>query len=92
MNIKPLTAKRRGKKVPLRPDWEEVKDDLMYQVCKAKFTQHPDLQEMLLATGNQELQEGNTWGDTYWGVCKGKGQNKLGKILMRIREELREEN
>ena len=60
----------------------------MYDVVKAKFSiKH--LKEMLLATGNEELIEGNLWNDTYWGVCNGKGQNKLGKILMRVREELR---
>lgn len=44
---------------------------------------------MLLKTGDEELVEGNTWGDTFWGVCKGKGRNELGKILMKVREEFR---
>ena len=51
----------------------------------------PELREKLLATGNEELIEGNWWGDTYWGVCKGKGENNLGKSLMKIRTELQEE-
>lgn len=61
----------------------------MYEICLAKFTQHEFLKEALLATGDSELIEGNTWRDYFWGVCNGKGQNKLGKILMRIRAELR---
>lgn len=60
----------------------------MYTVCLAKFTQKPELEAMLLATGDKVLVEGNTWGDTEWGVCDGVGKNLLGKILMRIRGEL----
>lgn len=88
-NLTPQAAKKLWKKIPLRSDWEEIKNNVMYQVCKAKFEQNPDLMDLLIATGNQELQEGNRWGDTYWGVCKGEGQNMLGKILMRIRDEHR---
>lgn len=88
-SMNPKEAKREGKRVPLREDWEEIKDNVMYEVCKSKF-QNPDLAKKLLDTGDEELVEGNTWNDTYWGVCNGEGQNKLGKILMRIREELRE--
>ena len=87
-HLKPGDAKRLGFKVALRPDWETEKDRIMYEICLAKFRQNPDLAERLIATGNAELIEGNTWNDKYWGVCYGKGQNKLGKILMRIREEL----
>lgn len=71
----------------LRPDWEEVKDDVMYTVCKAKFLQNPGLLKKLLDTGDAELIEGNTWNDQIWGVCNGSGENRLGKILMRIRDE-----
>jgi ribA/ribD-fused uncharacterized protein len=85
----PGKAKRMGKKVKLRPDWEQVKDEEMYEVCFVKFFSDPELNEMLQATGDAELIEGNTWGDKYWGVCRGEGQNKLGKILMRVREEMR---
>ena len=63
----------------------------MYDVCKAKFTQNPELAEKLLATGEQELVEGNNWNDTFWGMCRGKGKNMLGNILMKIREELASE-
>ena len=52
-----------------------------------KFS-NPDLKEKLLATGNEELVEGNWWGDQYWGICDGIGKNKLGKLLMKVRKEL----
>ena len=86
----PSAAKHAGRKVDLRKDWEDVKEELMYQICKAKFTQHPDLAQKLLNTGREELIEGNDWGDRTWGMVGGKGRNLLGKILMRIREELKE--
>ena len=83
------TAKRMGRRVELRVDWETVKERIMYEICLAKFTQHSELAQKLLKTGTKYLVEGNYWGDTEWGVCNGKGKNKLGKILMRVREELR---
>lgn len=61
---------------------------IMYEICKAKFRQNPDLAERLISTSDFELIEGNNWGDHIWGVCDGYGENRLGKILMRIREEL----
>ena len=88
----PSEAKRLGRRVRLRSDWEQVKYDVMLDVVRAKFNQHPDLAQKLLATGDEELVEGNDWGDTYWGVCNGRGKNMLGKILMRVRAELRGEN
>ena len=60
----------------------------MYLICRAKFFQNEDLGQKLMNTGDAVLIEGNYWGDRYWGVCNGEGQNKLGKILMKIREEL----
>ncbi len=62
----------------------------LYFIRIAKFTQHSDLGEQLLATGDAELIEGNTWNDTEWGICNGIGDNKLGKILMRIRKILKD--
>lgn len=82
-------AKRYGKKIELRPDWEEVKYDIMYKIVYDKFTRNKDLGEKLIATGDAQLIEGNTWGDQIWGVCKGKGTNWLGKILMKVREEIK---
>lgn len=90
-NLPPNKAKALGRRVKLREDWEEVKDQIMYEVVKAKFEQNPTLLEKLLSTGNAYLEEGNTWGDDYWGVpFGGTGQNKLGHILMRLREEFRQ--
>lgn len=83
-------ARKLGRKVRLCKDWEDIKDDVMHFVVKEKFIQHPGLRKLLFDTGNEELVEINSWGDTYWGVCNGEGENRLGKILMRVREELRE--
>ena len=90
-SLSPQMAKEKGRGERLRPDWEEVKFDVMKQICIAKFEQHPDLKEKLLATGNKILIEGNTWNDTCWGIDikTGKGQNHLGQILMEIRDEFR---
>lgn len=90
-NLDPSFAKKLGRKVQLRSDWENVKDDVMYEICKAKFSQNTELKKRLLSTGNEHLEEGNTWGDKIWGTVHGIGENRLGKILMRIREELRNE-
>ena len=88
-NLLPSEAKRLGRRVNLRPDWDRVKDQIMYEVVKAKFEQNPDLRAKLLATGYVYLEEGNTWGDRYWGVdANGVGLNKLGHILMQVRREL----
>ena len=81
-------AKRLGRRVELRSDWEEVKIDIMRQVLKSKFTHNPELRAKLIATGDAELIEGNNWNDRFWGVCRGVGQNHLGKLLMEIRAEL----
>jgi hypothetical protein len=86
--LDPGPAKRLGKGVVLRFDWEEVKDQIMYDICLAKFTQNPDLAKALIETRDEELIEGNTWGDRVWGQVDGVGENRLGKILMRIRAEL----
>lgn len=87
--LTPSMAKRYGKMVEIRPDWDEVKKRIMRDIVYLKFSQWPDLREKLLATGEAELIEGNTWGDTYWGVCNGVGENNLGKILMEVRREFR---
>ncbi|MCY4013451.1 MAG: NADAR family protein [Gammaproteobacteria bacterium] len=87
----PGAAKRLGRRVDLRPDWEDVKDDLMLEVLEAKYAV-PELRAGLLATGDAVLIEGNTWGDRYWGVCDGRGRNQLGVTLMRIREYIRRDH
>jgi len=87
----PGAAKRAGRSVELRPDWEQVKVSVMYAVCYAKFQQHPDLGKRLLATGDAVLIEGNTWGDREWGCVDGRGRNLLGQTLMNVRTALRVE-
>lgn len=90
-NLSAKEAKAKGQTLKaIRPDWDEIKDSVMYEICQNKFDQNPELKEKLLATGEAKLTEGNDWGDTYWGVCEGKGKNKLGKILMRLRSEYQE--
>ena len=88
----PGKSKGVGRRVQLRPDWEQVKVGIMEDIVRAKFTQHPELAAKLFATGDKVLVEGNHWGDTYWGVDThtGQGENHLGKILMKVRAELRE--
>lgn len=83
----PGRAKRLGRQVELRRDWENVKVPVMRSLLIKKFA-IPDLAEQLLATGDRELIEGNTWNDIYWGVCEGRGLNMLGKLLMEVRESL----
>jgi ribA/ribD-fused uncharacterized protein len=86
-NLTGAQAKALGKTVKLRSDWNEVKVRIMYEVLCAKFESTEILRVWLLETGDQEIIEGNSWGDTFWGVCNGKGENQLGKLLMGIREE-----
>ena len=87
----PGKAKRLGRRCHMRPDWDQVKDTVMLSLLRKKFAD-PVLAEKLLATGDEELVEGNWWGDRYWGVCvtDGLGQNKLGQSLMKVRAELKE--
>ena len=82
-----MVAKRLGGSIKERKDWEEVKVLLMSYLVVQKFAQEP-FKTWLLETGDEELVEGNTWGDTFWGVCKGEGENQLGIILMGIRSGL----
>ena len=89
-NLSPNQAKSLGRSVALRSDWEEIKDKVMYSIVRSKFSRDPVMKEKLLNTGDTYLIEGNSWGDSYWGVSKGKGLNKLGEILMRVRSGLTE--
>jgi len=84
----PGEAKKYARAMNLRTDWDDVKLGIMEEVVRCKFEQNADLRAMLLCTEDIEIIEGNTWNDTFWGVCKGVGENHLGKILMKIREEL----
>jgi ribA/ribD-fused uncharacterized protein len=85
----PGQAKRAGRHLDLREDWEEVKVSVMRTLLEEKFTD-PGHRMKLLETGDAVLVEGNTWGDTFWGVCEGKGKNVLGRLLMALRSKLRE--
>ena len=78
-------AKRRGYRVTLRADWESIKLGIMEDLVRQKFNDRI-LRDMLLATEG-DLIEGNDWGDKFWGVCDGEGENWLGKILMKVRSE-----
>ena len=80
----PGQAKKYGKQVNLRQEWEKIKFDVMETLVRQKFST-TELKEKLLKTGKADLEEGNTWGDTTWGVYNGIGDNHLGKILMKIR-------
>lgn len=86
----PDESKIAGKRVNLRSDWEEVKIRIMEEILRAKFTQHEDIAQKLINTGERDLIEGNDWGDIFWGadIHTGEGDNHLGKILMKIRGEL----
>jgi ribA/ribD-fused uncharacterized protein len=83
----PADAKRFARRMKLRSDWEEIKDQVMLDCLRSKF-QNKTLAAKLIATGNAELVEHNTWGDQYWGVANGSGRNQLGKTLMQVRGEL----
>lgn len=89
--LNPSQAKRLGRTIQLRPDWEDIKFKVMEEVLIRKFTQNPELKQKLLDTGNAKLIEGNSWHDYIWGMnfsCT-IGENNLGKILMKIRDELK---
>ena len=86
----PGEAKRAGRKVHMRADWETIKIDIMMDLVRLKFS-IPRLRKKLLATGDSYLEETNDWGDHFWGANKnGYGQNWLGKLLMDVRYEIQE--
>lgn len=87
-------AKKKGQAIPsskLRPDWPELKLQIMEDLLRQKFA-HADLRAQLLATAPKRLVEGNTWGDTFWGSVSGVGENHLGRLLMEIRRDLLSES
>lgn len=89
--LTPKEARRLGRKLELREDWEEVKEEIMYKICLCKFEQNEYLADRLRKTGDAYLQQETTWNDREWGIVNGEGENKLGKILMRVREEINRE-
>ena len=86
----PGGAKKAGRKSTIRPNWNDIKIDTMRGLLITKFA-WPGEQDLLLKTGNAELIEGNWWGDVFWGVCEGTGENHLGKLLMEVREACSQE-
>ena len=89
-NLSPAEAKKLGRRVELRKDWEDVKISVMREIVSVKFDQNPDLSKKLIETGDEYLEEGNDWGDRIWGTVDGKGANNLGRILMEERERQKE--
>lgn len=90
VNITPGQSKKLGKQIEMRKDWDEVKLGIMTGIVREKFMQNIDLLEKLIATGDSPLQEGNWWGDRYWGISpanSGNGKNHLGKLLEALRKE-----
>lgn len=82
-------AKKLGRQISIRTDWDSIKDNTMLMLLRQKFKGHTDaLGLQLMQTGDALLIEGNTWGDRYWGKCNGTGLNKLGILLMQVRSEL----
>ncbi len=86
-NISPSEAKRLGKALKIKDiaTWENTKDIVMYRVLLFKFSKNKDLRAKLVNTAPKKLQETNWWGDKYWGICDGAGENALGNILMEVR-------
>lgn len=84
----PAEAKKLGRSLILRDDWEQVKIPLMKSFLQKKF-ENPFLRPLLVGTENSELIYSNTWNDRFWGVCRGTGLNWLGKLLMQLREEIK---
>ena len=88
-NMNPMKAKELGETCDKRDGWEEIQDEVMYKIVKAKFSQQAPLRKKLLETEDWQLECNNEYGDIYWGTGNGHGLNKLGKILRQVREEFR---
>lgn len=84
----PVDAKAAGQKIRQRTDWDKIKVSVMTNLNMLKYFQHNELTLKLINTGDAYIEETNNWGDVFWGVCDGQGQNMLGKILMAIRSRL----
>lgn len=83
----PGKAKQLGRRVTLRPDWEDVKVFVMEELVRRKFAEK-NLRGKLLRTHPAHLEEGNDWGDRFWGTVNGEGRNELGQVLMRVRAHI----
>lgn len=105
-HCKASEAKQLGSVYPMRDDWNsfitypkfeytydiQTKIAVMYELVFSKFEHDMYLKQLLLDTGDEQIEEGNWWGDKFWGTVNGKGENWLGRILMKVREELRRES
>lgn len=90
IHYSPSQSKREGQKIKIREDWENIKNDEMYRIVWIKFSTNKELADLLIGTGERHLEETNYWNDKYWGAdLKHQGENWLGKILMKVRYELR---
>ena len=89
----PGQVKKESRLINLIDNWETIKLDVMKECLIQKFTQEP-YKSQLIATDNQHIQEGNNWNDKFWGVClkTNEGQNNLGKLIMKIRQDLINQN
>ena len=85
-SMNPYESKKYGKTIDIRDDWDVVKDKVMLNALKLKFSK-PHFAKLLIDI-KEPIIEDNYWGDIYWGVCRGVGQNKLGKMLEKIKEEI----
>ena len=87
----PKESRYLGRRFTMRPDFDDIKLEVMRKILKVKFANGTELANKLIATGEAYLEETNWWKDSFWGVCKGVGQNNLGKLLMERRKELLDE-
>lgn len=87
VNLNGAEAKKLGRKIPMRKDWEDIKVKVMYRLVMQKFNRNPSLLNQLKDIKGIIIED-NTWNDTFWGMCNGKGRNTLGVILTAVRNEL----
>jgi len=85
-----FVARKLGRQVKLRDDWKYARLTVMYDLLEEKFCRNEKLRQALKDTGNIWIQEDNDWGDTFWGVCNGVGENMLGKMIMEIRQNIQD--
>ena len=83
------STKKLGRGLPAQSDWLDRRFSVMEALLQQKFAASSDLGNLLLSTGDRPLIEGNTWGDRFWGVCNGEGENQLGHLLMAQRDRIK---
>ncbi len=85
--LNPYEAKKYGRKIKIRSDWDQVKLSIMEAALRQKFAPNTSYYDRLIGTGDEEIIEHNNWGDKYWGMVDGVGENHLGRLLMKIRAQ-----